>query len=211
MTDTTEDGKAPVEHERLMHEIGRRLRDVRDQQDLTLADVETATGGRFTAAAVASWERGDRNVAMPKLAELAAFYRIPVNELIPNLDQTRPPEQDAPAEQRGPVTIKLDELRDADTPGVDVVRRYVDRIRDRRGDSGTRITLRQSDLRALAALLGVTVDDCRRLLALTTPHSKTADASSDARTRTGPAGTGQPHVIITLDDETPTSPTPATR
>lgn len=38
---------------------------------------------RFPAVVVASYERGDRRPNLERLAELAAFYRVPMSALLP--------------------------------------------------------------------------------------------------------------------------------
>lgn len=180
-------------------EIGRRLRDIRHQQDLTLDEVEAATGGRFTAAAVASWERGARNVTTPKLAELADFYGVPADRLLPDPTLT-PPTGGQPIDDRSPLpTVDLSALQHADHPGVGIIARYVEHIRQRRNDHSARITLRCDDLRKLAALLGITVEDCRRLLL--DPHCLgDPDSQHDPIDRVGrPDG---PHLIIDIDAST---------
>lgn len=67
------------DHER---EIGARLRAARQQQRLSLRDVEEKSGGRWKAVVVGSYERGERAVTAARLCLLAAFYGIPVERLI---------------------------------------------------------------------------------------------------------------------------------
>src|SRR5690606_34902139 len=64
-------------------QLGARLRAIRQQQGLSLQGVEEKSGGRWKAVVVGSYERGDRAVTVNRLAELAAFYRVPVSELLP--------------------------------------------------------------------------------------------------------------------------------
>jgi transcriptional regulator with XRE-family HTH domain len=63
--------------------LGGRLRAARNQQGLSLDDVEVKSRGRWKRAVVGSWERGDRAVTVEKLAELAGFYGIPAADLLP--------------------------------------------------------------------------------------------------------------------------------
>ena len=63
--------------------LGAKLRAIRQQQGLSLHGVEQKSGGRWKAVVVGSYERGDRAVTVQKLAELADFYGVPVNELLP--------------------------------------------------------------------------------------------------------------------------------
>lgn len=42
-----------------------------------------ASGGRFRAVTVGTWERGERAVSVERLAELAAFYRVGMWAMVP--------------------------------------------------------------------------------------------------------------------------------
>src|SRR5881409_522372 len=53
-------------------EVGQRLRAVRRARELSLDDVERTSGGRWSASAVGAYERGFRNLSLPRLRELAA-------------------------------------------------------------------------------------------------------------------------------------------
>lgn len=174
-------------------EIGRRLRAVRHQQELTLDQVEIRTEGRFTAVAVASWERGDRTISAAKLLRLAAFYGVPAGELLSDLDRSSSrSSRPAGGGDPGPATVDLDRLRKANVPGGKVVGRYVDHIRQMRGDSSLRITLRGDDVRKLSALLGVTPEACRAVLAALDVADRPGAGHQDV------AG-DEPHVVIHLD------------
>src|ERR671932_1877146 len=63
--------------------LGARLRAIRTQQGLSLHGVEEKSNGRWKAVVVGSYERGDRDVTVQRLAELAEFYGVPVAELLP--------------------------------------------------------------------------------------------------------------------------------
>src|SRR6266571_2682327 len=63
--------------------LGSRLRAIRTQQGLSLHGVEEKSQGRWKAVVVGSYERGDRAVTVQRLAELADFYGVPVQELLP--------------------------------------------------------------------------------------------------------------------------------
>ena len=63
--------------------LGSRLRAIRTQQGLSLHGVEEKSEGRWKAVVVGSYERGDRAVTVQRLSELAEFYGVPVNELLP--------------------------------------------------------------------------------------------------------------------------------
>lgn len=137
--------------------IGRRLREVRRQQRLSLRDVEEASHGRLKASAVGSYERGTRALDVTRLRELAEFYRIPVWVLIPS-DAGRP--RTAPGAS---FTLDVERLSDADDLGeLEPVRRLVELFQSRRGDvDASVLTVRRADAQRLAAVLGLT---CQELL-----------------------------------------------
>lgn len=145
--------------------LGARLRAVRMQQDLSLAQVEAASDGRWKAVVVGAYERGDRSVTIGRLAELARFYRVPLSHLLPvgNVDEETP---STTASTEG-VVLDLTRLRGADgrEDAVGAVARFAGRICLLRGDHGGRVlTLRQADLRTLAMSSGIGADELRSQL-----------------------------------------------
>jgi transcriptional regulator with XRE-family HTH domain len=132
--------------------LGERLRRVRQQQGLSLHDVEERSDGRLKASVVGAYERGERAVSITRLQVLADFYRVPVAELLP--DPRRGTSADAPPDdEAGHVVIDLlvlEEHREEEP----VLARYVESIKARRGDyNGRVLTVRASDLATLAAVL----------------------------------------------------------
>ncbi len=67
-------------------ELGNRLRNIRQQKGMSLQDVQQTSSGRWKAAVVGAYERGDRNVTVTRLHELADFYSVPVSEILPDDD-----------------------------------------------------------------------------------------------------------------------------
>ena len=146
--------------------LGGRLRSVRLQQGLSLAQVETASEGRWKAVVVGAYERGDRSVTIGRLAELASFYRIPLSHLLP----VGADADDAPrvVTASDGVVLDLVRLRDAEVreDAVGAVARFADRICLLRGDHGGRVlTLRDADLRTLAMSAGMGTEELRARLA----------------------------------------------
>lgn len=128
--------------------IGERLRRVRLQQGLALQDVEVGSGGDLKASVVGAYERGERSVSIVRLRALADFYGVPVTELLPEAESLEP---------AGPEAIVLDLVAltrvEADHPAL---ARYVRTIQARRGDYNRHVlTVRRTDLDALAAVLGM--------------------------------------------------------
>lgn len=66
--------------------LGRRLREVRRRQGLSLKVVEAMTNGEFKASALGAYERAQRAISVARLQRLAAVYRFPVDRLLPDED-----------------------------------------------------------------------------------------------------------------------------
>lgn len=137
--------------------LGARLRAIRQQQGLTLQQVEEVSGGRWKAVVVGSYERGDRAVSVAKLAELSEFYNVPVSELLPKEDH--PSSSTASATTK--IMLDLRKLSRADLdPELRPVSRFAHTIQLQRGDfNGNVLTIRGEDLRALSVIYGTDPED----------------------------------------------------
>lgn len=138
--------------------LGSRLRAIRQQQGLTLQQVEEISEGKWKAVVVGSYERGDRAVSVAKLAELSEFYNVPVSELLPKEDLAA-----AIGASMTPSRIMLDLRRlsrsDLD-PELRPVSRFAHTIQLQRGDyNGSVLTIRGEDLRALSVIYGTDPED----------------------------------------------------
>lgn len=146
-----EEGGAPevmAEEEVFARRVGQRLRAIRQAQALSLSDVEERSGGRWSASAVGAYERGFRNLSLPRLKALADFYRVPVSVL---LGETGPTGTEA--KDRRKLVIDLEAMRQVDP--AEPVQRFVQSIIEARGDfNGKVLSLRHDDLKALCVLVG---------------------------------------------------------
>src|SRR3954471_6558959 len=127
--------------------VGQRLRAIRQAQGLSLADVEERSTGRWSASAVGAYERGFRNLSLPRLHALAQFSRVPVSVLLgePHPVSTPPDRRKLVLDLAGLAAI------DAAAP----IRRFVQSIIEARGDfNGKILSLRHDDLKALCTLVG---------------------------------------------------------
>jgi len=128
--------------------LGARLRAIRTQQGLSLHGVEEKSQGRWKAVVVGSYERGDRAVTVQRLSELADFYGVPVNELLPEGDGPN-----AAAEQAPRLIIDLEKLTAVPALQAAPLARYAATIQSQRGDyNGRVLSIRQDDLRSLAVI-----------------------------------------------------------
>jgi transcriptional regulator with XRE-family HTH domain len=137
-------------------QLGSRLRRVRRSRGLTLHEVEERSDGRWKAVVVGSYELGDRAISATKLAELAAFYGVPVGELLPD----RRAVEGAPPS--GAIRIDLGRLLvlAANDRSLQPVLRLADHVRRQRSvGEGPALALRAEDLEALGVVLGIPVDE----------------------------------------------------
>ena len=142
--------------------LGERLRRIRTQKNMSLQDVQQASEGRWKAAVVGAYERGDRNVTVAKLSELSEFYGVPVSEILPDDDGTQAP---GGVEQRRKVVLDLESLDRVPEQERDPLSRFTTAIQIQRGDfNGRVLTIREDDLMALALLYQTSsVELARRL------------------------------------------------
>lgn len=66
-------------------ELGNQLRRVRQAAGLSLAQAAAKAGGAFPAVVLGSYERGDRNVTIPRLVRLCEVYGITLLDVLPAL------------------------------------------------------------------------------------------------------------------------------
>ena len=140
--------------------VGERLRAIRRQKRLSLQEVEAASGQEFKASVLGAYERGERAISVPRLQRLARFYNVPVDQLLPN-DEGPAFVLDEPTRGRANSTVRIDlrKLEGLSGPEAEMLNRYLTMIQVQRQDfNGRMLTIRRDDLRAIACILGVTVD-----------------------------------------------------
>jgi transcriptional regulator with XRE-family HTH domain len=141
--------------------VGERLRAIRRQKRLSLQEVEAASDQEFKASVLGAYERGERAISVPRLQRLARFYNVPVDQLLPGDNGpgfTSAPTA-APSGLASSVTIDLRRLENLNGPEADMLNRYLTMIQVQRQDfNGRMLTIRRDDLRAIACILGVSVD-----------------------------------------------------
>lgn len=130
-------------------EVGVRLRAVRRQRRLSLDDVERTSGGKWSASAIGAYERGFRNLSLPRLRELAEFYDVPMSMLLGEVD-IRDGADDRSA--LGKVILDLVALEQVEDAAP--ILRYARSIVLDRGDwNGRVLSVRRDDVRALSSML----------------------------------------------------------
>lgn len=145
--------------------VGERLRGIRRQKGMSLQEVEAASSYEFKASVLGAYERGERAISVPRLERLARFYNVPVDQMLPP-DRARPqvPPTGGPG-YVGPVTIDLEKLDAYDGPEADLLYRFFRMVQVQRQDfNGKMLTVRSSDLVALAAILDTPIEYAARRL-----------------------------------------------
>jgi transcriptional regulator with XRE-family HTH domain len=155
--------------------LGGRLRAIRTQQGLSLQGVEAKSNGHWKAVVVGSYERGDRAVTVQRLAELAEFYAVPVQALLPDAATGG----DAPPPPK--LVLDLERLQAIPDEKAGPLSRYARTIQNQRNDyNGKVLSIRTEDLRTLSVLYdmapaaladmliswGVLAPDARRAVAM---------------------------------------------
>ena len=141
--------------------VGERLRAIRLQKGLSLHDVEQASSKEFKASVLGAYERGERSISVPRLQRLAIFYSVPVDQLLPRLAEGEIIlDQVATGSAVGEgIRIDLQKLKGVSAPESEVLSRYLNMIQMARGDfNGKVLTVRDVDIRALAAVFDLTTD-----------------------------------------------------
>lgn len=131
--------------------VGERLRAIRRQKGLSLQEVEALSHQEFKASVLGAYERGERSLSLPRMHRLAAFYGVPVDQLLP---QTERGKKAVPSWSSGGVTIDLGKLEKTDGTTAEILERFIRAIQIMRQDfNGRVLTIRRSDLQLLAGLL----------------------------------------------------------
>jgi transcriptional regulator with XRE-family HTH domain len=115
---------------------------------MTLKQVEQQSGGRWTVEVLGSYERGHRAVTVVRLADLAEFYGMPTDELLPT-----PPAVVSPAVGDRRLAVDLERLAELPARKAGPLARYASAIQRQRDDSTSKfLTIREADLHSLAVI-----------------------------------------------------------
>ena len=138
--------------------VGERLRSIRLQKNMSLGDVETRSGDEFKASVLGAYERGERAISVPRLERLAKFYDVDIDQLLPR-DPLRV-EIGSASTGQGKLRIDVAKLSQMQGAQFSMLEKYLRMIQIQRQDfNGKVITVRQHDIRAIAVMLDVAVDD----------------------------------------------------
>jgi transcriptional regulator with XRE-family HTH domain len=125
--------------------LGSALRAARTQSGMSLRDVQQSTRGRLKASAVGAYERGERDLSVSRLVQLAAAYHVRPDDLL-RAAMTR-----LHADAYRELTIDLRRLSRVRDPSASVVAAYAKTVKDERRDYFADVlTVRAGDLEVLA-------------------------------------------------------------
>ncbi len=137
--------------------VGSRLRAIRKQRGLSLQDVQRLSEGEFKAAVLGAYERGERSLSLPRLQRLAAFFQVPITQLLPQDEAAEAPVAGLPT---GGVTIDLNAVENLTGQDAVIFERFLRAIQMMRQDfNGKVLTIRRDDLRTLSLLLDQGTED----------------------------------------------------
>jgi len=126
--------------------------------------VETRSNNEFKASVLGAYERGERAISVPRLERLAKFYDVGIDQLLPR-DPQRVDVGSANAPQ-GKLRIDVAKLSQMQGAQFTMLEKFLRMIQIQRQDfNGKVITVRQHDIRAIAVMLDVAVDDVPARLA----------------------------------------------
>jgi transcriptional regulator with XRE-family HTH domain len=140
--------------------VGARLRSLRKQRGLTLQQVEVLSNKRLKGSLLAAYERGDRNISVTRLHQIATLYSVPVTQLLPE-------EQEGASEPAPPPKLAIDlaSLQGLPERQGSILARHVANLQQQRRDFNTTVvTFRADDLEQLAAAYRTTPETLRRSL-----------------------------------------------
>jgi transcriptional regulator with XRE-family HTH domain len=135
------------------HVVGKRLRKIRIQNKYSLKEVEKITKGDIKASILGAYERGERVISVPRLFELADFFKVPVDYLLRDGEATAKVKVKAHPAARESIRINLMSLSKTKNNDAQPIKSYINSIKKQREDFNLEvITIRDEDLRMLAAM-----------------------------------------------------------
>ena len=162
LTDTPDDDSAQSGY---AAQVGERMRSIRKQKKLSLAEVESQTNQEFKASVMGAYERGERIISVQRLERLARYYGVTVDQMLPQ-DPMRVSGDGR--QTAAPVKLRIDVAKLSTRQGTQfqMLERLLRMIQVQRQDfNGKVITVRENDVRAIAVILDVPVENVAARLA----------------------------------------------
>ena len=154
-----------IDSEMQIESFRLRLRAIREAKGLTLLDVENSSNGQITAVTLGSYERGDRNITLSKLFDIARIYDIPSSEFLVDAKEHIEPER---------ITMDLRKLTRSQLSHSTSVIKIFKSIAAKRGDwNGEVLSIRAIDISNLHLFSGLSTQEIQSFISeCTVPRSK---------------------------------------
>jgi transcriptional regulator with XRE-family HTH domain len=127
-------------------DLAASIRRIRKNKGWTLKDVEDKSQGRWKAVVIGSYERCDRALSLNKAIALAAFYKVPLDELLGI----------QPAERLSPerITFDIRKVKESQEDSLKPLQWFITAVSEARRDwNGELLSVRSSDTLALSAAI----------------------------------------------------------
>ncbi len=153
-------------------DLGRALRQAREERGLSLREASRRSQGRFTPSGIAGYERGERRISVERMCALAEVYGVrPERLLAAGLHPAG----------AAPVEVDLSSLERLPPELRTLLAGYIEEVLTMRGPADPdRISLRSGDLEILAGSASGSVADLYRRM-------RDALADNDGETEPQPA------------------------
>lgn len=129
--------------------VGRKLRETRKNKGYSLKDVEAKSKSHFKAPTLGAYERGQRNISVSHIWELAQFYDVSPDELVRV--------EEEPVARRKQKSLRITpEFSETDE---NLLRTYLKFVDTKRKEFDWKVhSLRRDDISSLAHILNITPD-----------------------------------------------------
>jgi transcriptional regulator with XRE-family HTH domain len=129
-----------------IEDLAASIRRIRKSRGWTLKEVEEKSNGKWKAVVIGSYERCDRALSLNKAIALAAFYKVPLEELL----GITPPTQ--ALNER--ITFDIRRVKDSREESLKALQRFITTVCGARRDwNGELLSVRSSDTLALSAAI----------------------------------------------------------
>lgn len=143
-------------------QVAARLRQIRQQQNLTLKQVEVKSRGQWKAVVVGSYERGNRSLSVLRAQQLCEFYGIPISQLF--IDSNTRSQVISDSCWRIDLR-KLRRIQNDPDQFAHLIFSFLQQIAVKRDDwNGEVLTIRKSDQETLALITAKEIPEVRKAL-----------------------------------------------
>jgi transcriptional regulator with XRE-family HTH domain len=132
-------------------ETGNALRRIRRARGMRLADVRTASRGRFSPTTVAGYERGEREISLRRFCDLCTVYQVFPERVLGRILRA--------VDGRGEIAIDLTKIEKLPVEARPLLDAFVRRVAVRRGTpTDDVVIIRAADIEVLATAIETSAD-----------------------------------------------------